>query len=53
MTVEELIEELKQMPPTASVVFEVNDEYSYDFARVSYSRGVAVIIPDIARGKDA
>lgn len=39
MTVEELIEELKLMPPTASLVFEFDSALSYDFVSVTYVLG--------------
>lgn len=39
MTVEELIEELKQMPPTAALVFEFDQASSYDFVSVTYVLG--------------
>lgn len=50
MTVEELIEELEEMPPTAIVVFEFLYSDEVDFVSVNYSGGECIIhveAPDV------
>lgn len=45
MTVEDLIEKLKQMPPTAIIVFQSQDDESseYDEVNIDYAGGLVIM----------
>lgn len=43
MTVEELIEELREMPPTAIVAIDIRGDWELEPVAISYERGWAVI----------